>query len=152
MVALVGETLFIANVGDSTGILCSTLPVFEKAGVQYIVDAAATEAPFGTDVATGAAANSSSQEASESAPGREEEGSSEGGAGEWSNTLVITAEHSPESAHEYRRLRRHRSRVGDPSLPALVVVYDSNSHDKNRCSPVFAADEAGRLVVTNKGR
>lgn len=69
-----------------------------------------------------------------------------------SNTLVITAEHSPECPYEYERLLAFRAREGNPAVPALVVVYDSNSNDKTRCSPCFERDSSGKPCVTNKGR
>jgi hypothetical protein len=51
--------------------------------------------------------------------------------------MVITAEHSPESAYEFDRLRSYRSREGDSRQPALFVVYDSPTHDKSQCQPIF---------------
>ena len=70
-----------------------------------------------------------------------------------SSTLIITAEHSPECPYEYERLHRYRVRDGNPSIPALVIVYDSSSsHDKSKCSSVFEKDSNGNIAVTNRGR
>jgi hypothetical protein len=65
---------------------------------------------------------------------------------------VLTAEHSPESPYEFCRLREFRCREGEPTQPSLMVVYDSPSHDKARCSPVFELNDEGTPCVTNKGR
>ena len=53
---------------------------------------------------------------------------------------------------EYERLLSFRAREGSPTVPALVVVYDSNSSDKTRCAPCFERNSAGKPCVTNKGR
>lgn len=60
---------------------------------------------------------------------------------ELTDTLVITAEHSPESLYEYVRLINFRPSEVDATLPALNVVYDSPSSDKTRCTPVFKVNE-----------
>ncbi len=147
MVALVGQHLYIANVGDSSGILCAPYPVLhQQSSIQYITDAALSSSS-GTGLSRSASVQNGSAlhhvaQSSESAAA----------AMGYNGTLVITAEHSPESPYEYKRLREFRSRSGDSALPALMVVYDSNSHDKIRCNAVFEEDAEGHLHLTNKGR
>ncbi|CAM9856321.1 unnamed protein product [Scytosiphon promiscuus] len=116
-------------------------------------------------------------------------------------TLLVTADHSPESVREFERMRfTHPSNAngGRPPvapnstgggnggggrwggtaghignggsnnqqqqqqqqqqtglsfrLPSLLVVYDSPSSNKLKCSPVFDVDIKGTPRVTNKGR
>jgi hypothetical protein len=67
------------------------------------------------------------------------------------DTLVFTAEHSPESLYEFERLRGFRAREGDVNVPSLTIVYDSGSHDKSKCQPVFKKNAAGNFYVANVG-
>ncbi|CAN0167741.1 unnamed protein product [Ascophyllum nodosum] len=91
-------------------------------------------------------------------------------------TLLITADHSPESIREFERMRlthpasqlphqqqhhhqHHRGVVGAANqtgpknfLPSLLVVYDAPSGNKLKCSPVFDVDYTGTPRVTGKGR
>lgn len=167
MVALVGQTLYTANVGDSSGILCAAYPVLHQTETnQYITDAALSSSGGGGGASPGRADSGrkgcASHHIAAASPDSAAAVSPPADSNGYSNTLVITAEHSPESPYEYRRLREFRRRVGDASLPSLMVVYDSNSHDKNRCNPVFEEDTAtaaegegsssSNLRITNKGR
>jgi serine/threonine protein phosphatase PrpC len=128
IIALVGSTLYAANVGDSSGILSASLPVLHPSMVSHLGDSAMNHKRHTRPPSGGA-----SQE-------------------ERSDTLVLTAEHSPESPEEFLRMREFKCRDGDPSQPSLLVVYDASTHDKSRCSPVFSLDSAGNPVVTNRGR
>ena len=123
--ALVDGRLYIANVGDSTGTLCSLQPVLSRANVHPLGDSA---------LAAGARAREPTVADTER-----------------STTIVLTAEHSPECPYEYIRLRDFRPREGDPRQPSLNVVYDTPSHEKVNCPQVFALNEGGQPVVTNKG-
>lgn len=95
-------------------------------------------------------------------------------------TLVVTAEHSPESPAEYLRLCAARSEdlhythppVSNTSnncssmtdvtfgpmetlpVPELLVVYDeSNVQDKGKCPRIFSLDQqTQQLAITNNGR
>lgn len=82
-------------------------------------------------------------------------------------TLLVTADHSPESVREFERMRLTHPANGGASaanissssqlgaaftLPSLLVVYDSPSSNKLKCSPVFDVDIRGTPTVTNKGR
>lgn len=125
IIALVNSTLYIANVGDSSGILSSSHPVLHNSMITHLGDSA-----------IGHKRHTHHLESQE----------------EYSDTLVLTAEHSPESPDEFLRMRDFRCREGDPSQPSLLVVYDASTHDKSRCSPVFSLDVNGNPVVTNRGR
>lgn len=191
IVALIDQELYIANVGDSTGILCSSFGVLSTADLRYVRDAAvpsekwrvkhdSNEMVPGVPLESSASGggNSDDGKTAQVPPSPNEAGpacSSSSGAGGASggtgtdsisgvgsssptstnrnaSTLVVTAEHSPECPYEYERLLAFRSREGSPTVPALVVVYDSSSNDKTRCAPCFERDSSGKPCVTNRGR
>ena len=171
IVAIVDYCVYVANVGDSSGTLSTTLPVLTSKLIKHIGDAASLPGA-GLVVAggvDGAAVREASSSSSSSSSGSSSSSSSsgapcEGGsAGESmsvdagsvqvsQDNLVITAEHSPESISEFCRLRAYRCKPGDARLPALAVVYDSPSADKTRCSPVFSLDDDGVPTLLNKGK
>jgi len=126
--------MYTANVGDSSGTLCTVAPTLVPSMLVPVGDAAL---PLGTQSAAAIAA-----------AGR----STSGQLGPPEDTLVITAEHSPESPSEFERLRAFRPRDGDAMQPALSVVYDAPSLDKSRCAPVFSLDANGTPTVTSKGK
>ena len=129
IIAIVGYNLFIANVGDSSGTLCCPSSVLSKSYIHHLGDAAIPPAITSENVGS-IAINSDGP----------------------TDTLVVTAEHSPESVLEFCRLRSFKHREGNALQPSLVVVYDSSSHDKTQCSPVFDVDPEGRPTVTNHGK
>lgn len=133
LAALVGNSLYVANVGDSTAIMCSSRPILQRSLVHFEVDAAMT--PQAGSTPGGSAEKCPTDEAGAAA----------------SKVLVLTAEHSPESPYEFDRLRRYRPRDGDESQPALFVVYDSPTHDKSQCQPVFDPS-ASILQPSHRGR
>jgi len=124
IVAMVGTKLYTANVGDSTGIICSKFPLFSNSDLVHLSDSAEPPAPRSI-----CAVGTTSLD-----------------------TLVITAEHSPEYPEEFLRLRLHKHRQGDETQPSLNVVYDAQGHDKNSCSPVFRIEADGKPIVTNNGK
>ena len=129
IIAIVGYNLYIANVGDSSGTLCCPKTVLSKAHIHHLGDSAIPPAITADNVAS----------VSINIDGP-------------TDTLVITAEHSPESVFEFCRLRSFKHREGNAHQPSLVVVYDSSSHDKTQCAPVFDVDVAGRPSITNNGK
>lgn len=134
LIALVGNSLYIANVGDSSALMCVAHPILHKSLVQFERDSAASpgSSEMGSLVRDSTVVDSSVN----SSP---------------SKILVLTAEHSPESPYEFDRLRRYRTRDNDACQPALFVVYDSPSHDKSQCQPVFDPS-ASSLVPSQRGR
>lgn len=93
-------------------------------------------------------------------------------------TMLLTADHSPESVREFERMRfthpasqlpqhhqnyhlqhfyHHDQQHGHKQqhrawVPSLMVVYDSTSSNKLKCSPVFDVDLSGIPRVTGRGR
>ncbi len=137
VIAIVGSTLYSTNVGDSSAILCAQRPVLSLNHLVHVGDSAL--------------ASPESEETSNRTHDRMHTDSKSDGS-ELSQTLVVTAEHSPESPSEYVRFRNFRPRPTDAQHPALMVVYDSSTHDKSRCNPVFTLNSSGYPVVTNRGR
>jgi len=148
MVAFVGNELYVSNVGDSTGILCSAHGVLTSSMVNHLQDAAVSD-----DVSRTFKSNRKHfSSASESPTSVSDCLESHSEYSITSNTIIITAEHSAECPYEYERLHRYRPREGHPLLPALSVVYDdSHIHDKSKCPPVFEKNIDGTLCVTNSG-
>ncbi|CAM9823197.1 unnamed protein product, partial [Sphacelaria rigidula] len=69
--------------------------------------------------------------------------------------MLVSADHSPESIREFERMRlTHPASGGNGKyrLPSLMVVYDSPTSNKLKCSPVFEVDHTGKPRVTGKGR
>jgi hypothetical protein len=132
--ALVDGLMYIANVGDSSGTLCCLDPVLSKTHLTAVGDAAVAVG-FRDTIAHSICPVDDINSSSEN-----------------SNTIVITAEHSPESPYEFLRLRDFRARVDNPRHPSLNIVYDSPAHEKAQCPPVFLLGLNGHPMVTNKGR
>lgn len=124
LVAIVGTKMYTGNVGDSTGIMCASRPVLCESMLKFVGDAGDPERKVS---------------------------SIPNGGNEMSNTLVITADHSPESHTEFCRMRSFRPRDGDPTQPSLLVVYDASQQDKSRCPDVFKMDKSGIPQITNRG-
>eukprot|EP00903_Cladosiphon_okamuranus_P014142 g13143.t1 len=157
LVALVeGRTLYTANVGDSSallGIRGRRVEVSDLAQHSFWKDGGGVMEPSREQGTVGDPALS---------PARAEDGFP-------CQTLLLTADHSPESVREFERMRltHPANRQGSASagtagndgqlgsafsLPSLLVVYDSPSSNKLKCSPVFDVDVKGTPRVTNKGR
>eukprot|EP00596_Hydrurales_sp_CCMP1899_P003857 CAMPEP_0119051016 /NCGR_PEP_ID=MMETSP1177-20130426/72770_1 /TAXON_ID=2985 /ORGANISM="Ochromonas sp, Strain CCMP1899" /LENGTH=453 /DNA_ID=CAMNT_0007030069 /DNA_START=94 /DNA_END=1455 /DNA_ORIENTATION=- len=130
--AIVDGLMYIANVGDSSGTLCCLESVLNKSHLTPVGDAAVP-----VDFKEIIAASTSKSEKT--------------CVVESSNTIVVTAEHSPESPYEFLRLRDFRPREENPKHPSLNIVYDSPAHEKAQCPPVFSLGINDHPIVTNKG-
>jgi len=149
MVAFVGNELYVSNVGDSTGILCSSHGVLSSSMLSHLQDAAVPNEISRTFKSNRKHCSLASQSPTSVSDCLE----TNSDYSITSSTIVVTAEHSAECPYEYERLHRFRPREGQPHLPALSVVYDhSHTHDKSRCPPVFEKNIDGTLYVTNSGR
>lgn len=111
IVLIVGTTVFVANVGDSSAVAYTAKPVLQKQDLQFEIDAANL--------------------------GRTQIESAGEVVDTDSSCLLISAEHSPESALEFCRLRTFRPSEMDSRYPAIQVIYDVCSHNKRECVPVF---------------
>ena len=129
--ALVDGHLYVANVGDSSGILCAAQEVFCKADVTILGDAAVHNERRKQYIDSIRVDDSDLKDKSA--------------------TIVITAEHSPESSYEFLRLRDFKPRDKNSEHPSLNIVYDTAASEKAKCPPVFSLGEDGLPVVVNKG-
>lgn len=150
LVAVVNTSMYIANVGDSTAVLCTGYPILHKQLLRHEIDASLKEC-----------GSSHSSPSSSDTSGSCNSGLTDHSAMSLSNStnsatiskvLVLSADHSPESPYEFSRLRRFRCRENDPQLPALTVVYDSPTHDKSQCYAIFPNPSLSEpLVPSNRG-
>ena len=129
--------IYTANVGDSTGLLCTSLPVLYESDLQPLTTGSgAGKALGGSGGIGGGGGREVDEDDNIPAP---------------STLLVVTAEHSPECPHEFARMRTFRTREGDPSQPALSVLFDS-IHKGGALSPCFSVDGGtGRFMLNKKG-
>lgn len=128
IIGMIDNKIYTANVGDSTGIICSKYPILHPRQITFL-----------GDISTPEKTDSSLHIHSTNAPSS-------------SNTLIITSDHSPESPSEFERLRKFRPNELNPLQPALAVVYDVPNVEKTRCPPIFAIESDGSLRITNNGR
>ena len=110
--------MWIANVGDSTGILCAKHPIFKSSQLK-----------FEKDVANPDKVVVSSDK-------------------ELTNYIVLTSEdHSPENSEEYKRMRTFKPNEENPNHAELLFIYDKQRTPKHLCSPVFDIAEDGEPTV-----
>lgn len=114
LIIVLGKKLWIANVGDSTGILCAKHPVFKPSNLRLEKDVAI--------------------------PGKVAVESVD----EPTNLIVLTSEgHSPENPEEYVRMRNFKCSEQDPNQAELLCIYDKTGVTKTMCPPVFNISEDG---------
>ena len=138
MIMIVGNKMYIANVGDSTGLLCSSSsnsssssssnskskPVLKKSFLTYEKDV---------------------QEPSIIKSNRLDEDIG-------SNTLILTLDHSPENPEEFIRCRKQNPSMIDPLKPSLNFIYDNITiSNKSCCPPIFDIGENGIPIKRTTG-
>jgi serine/threonine protein phosphatase PrpC len=113
---VLNKKLWIANVGDSTGILCAKHSIFKPSHLRLEKDVA-----IPGKVIT---INESVDEPT--------------------NLIVLTSEgHSPENPEEYVRMRNFKCSEQDPNQAELLCIYDKSGRAKTMCPPVFNISEDG---------
>lgn len=116
LIIVLGKKLWIANVGDSTGILCAKHSIFKPSHLRLEKDVA-----IPGKVIT---INESVDEPT--------------------NLIVLTSEgHSPENPEEYVRMRNFKCCEQDPNHAELMCIYDKTGIAKTMCPPVFDISEDG---------
>lgn len=124
LILVLNKKLWIANVGDSTGILCANHPIFKPSHLKFEKDVGIPE----KIVVTG------------------DEGI--GFSNEPTNLLVLTSEtHSPENPEEYVRMRNFKCSEDNPNEAELLCVYDKSGMLKHMCPRVFDLQEDGIPTV-----
>ena len=149
-VILDGVRVVVANVGDSTAILCGVeavdMPLRPASEWEPLSGRTSTD----DDVASAAGGGSVGGASSPSSA-----------ANARAPCFELTRDHTPESVHEYERVaafRPSRSSPGSSSgggtsgggadsrpVPELLFVYDSLTASKLSCPAVFEADPGGGL-------
>jgi len=121
LVLVLEKKMWIANVGDSTGILCAKHPIFKPQHLKCEKDVANPDKVVVHS---------------------EEESSIP------TNYIVLTSEdHSPENPDEYKRMRAFKSSEENPNHAELLCIYDKIRRSKNLCPPVFNISEDGEPSV-----
>lgn len=110
VVLLLGKKIYIANVGDSTGIVCAKHNIFKPSHLKFEKDTAISEKVVVT--------------------------SDEGV--KFTDYIVLTDEgHSPENIEEYKRMRNFKCSQDNPHYAELLCVYDKQHESKKYCPPIF---------------
>jgi serine/threonine protein phosphatase PrpC len=113
--------MWIANVGDSTGILCAKHPIFNSSHLTFEKDVGIPEKMYETKKADD---------------------------DKLSNYIILTSEdHSPEDPEEYKRMRAFKASAENPHHAELLCVYDKQGRTKTMCPPVFNISEDGTPTV-----
>jgi serine/threonine protein phosphatase PrpC len=118
VVLLLGKKMYIANVGDSTGLLCCKHPILKNSVFNYEKDA--TD-PIKTVVYD---------------PSRDKP----------STFIELTCDHSPENIMEYLRMRRVKRFEEDHNHAEILCIYDKQGKYKPSCKQIFDINADG--VVT----
>jgi serine/threonine protein phosphatase PrpC len=120
IILLLENKLWIANVGDSTGIIFSKNSIFKNSHLKYERDIATPDkVVVHTDTDTNLL-----------------------------NYLVLTSEgHSPENPDEYIRMRNFMKSPENENHAELLCVYDDPNKIKNMCPHVFNIEEDGIPTV-----
>ena len=118
LILVLGKKMWIANVGDSTGILCAKHPIFKSSHLRFEKDVANPDKVV--------------------VPSDKE----------LTNYIVLTSEdHSPENPEEYKRMRAFKPNEENPNHAELLCVYDKKRTAKHLCPPVFDIAEDGEPTV-----
>lgn len=115
IIVLIGRKVYIANVGDSTGLLCCKHPILKPSHIKYEKDVAnPTKEINSEDIDTSL-----------------------------STYIELTSDHSPESIDEYLRMRAFKCSDENPNQAELLCVYDNQDKHKPYCPQVFNISESG---------
>lgn len=118
VVLLLGKKMYIANVGDSTGLLCCKHPILKNSAFNYEKDAADPTKTVVYD------------------PSRDKP----------STFIELTCDHSPENIMEYLRMRRFKRFEEDHNHAEILCIYDKQGKYKPSCKQIFDINADG--VVT----
>jgi len=121
IIVLIGRKIYMANVGDSSGLLCCKHPILKTSHIKYEKDAATPT----KEVRSEEVDNSPS------------------------TYIELTRDHSPESIEEYIRMRAFKCSDENPNHAELLCVYDNQYKHKPRCPNVFDISESGIPTIRN---
>jgi serine/threonine protein phosphatase PrpC len=121
LIIILGKKMWIANVGDSTGMLCAKHPILKNSDLMFEKDVAIPEKMYETK---------------------------KEGDDTLSNYIILTSEdHSPEDPEEYKRMRAFKPSEENPQHAELLCVYDKQRRAKSLCPHVFNISEDGTPTV-----
>jgi serine/threonine protein phosphatase PrpC len=121
LIIILGKKMWIANVGDSTGMLCAKHPILKNSDLMFEKDVAIPEKMYETK---------------------------KEGDDTLSNYIILTSEdHSPEDPEEYKRMRAFKPSEENPHHAELLCVYDKQRRAKSLCPHVFNISEDGTPTV-----
>jgi serine/threonine protein phosphatase PrpC len=126
MVVIVKTKMFIANVADSSVLLCTkpSLSVLNRSLIKYERDCASSDILL-QSAFTGELSSSA---------------------------LELTCTHSPDSLREFDRLRKKNPSKKNPQFPELLCLYDNQGLVKQECKPIFTISaESGIPIKENNG-
>lgn len=115
IIVLIGKKIYMANVGDSTGLLCCKHHILSQSHINYEKDVANPTKEI----------NSESVDTS------------------LSTYIELTRDHSPENADEYVRMREFKRSDENPNHAELLCIYDNQYKYKPSCPHVFDISEFG---------
>ncbi len=118
VVLLLDKKMFIANVGDSTGLLCCKHPILKNSSFKYEKDAADTTKTVVYDSSCDKPCN----------------------------FIELTCDHSPENIMEYLRMREFKRFEENNNHAEVLCIYDKQGKYKPSCKQIFDITEDG--VVT----
>jgi serine/threonine protein phosphatase PrpC len=121
IIVLIGRKIYMANVGDSSGLLCCKHPILKTSHIKYEKDAA----------------NPTKEVRSEEVDNSP------------STYIELTRDHSPESIEEYIRMRAFKCSDENPNHAELLCVYDNQYKHKPHCPHVFDISESGIPSIRN---
>jgi serine/threonine protein phosphatase PrpC len=130
-----GRRAVVANVGDSSAVLCGGHP---EAHAMRHIDSWPGSAR--------AVAKTAKPEEIVAAPSPHPE------LARGPTDMEMSADHSPECEAEFTRMREARPSVSDSRRPELLFVYDTLTASKMSCPHIFVVDPAsGKPIRTNRG-
>jgi serine/threonine protein phosphatase PrpC len=129
VIVFLDKKLYIANVGDSTGILYSEKPVFTPFRIED--EKSNSSNPVISDPERDILNENGCNKAATSA-----------------NYIEMTGDHSPENPLEYIRMRDFKCCGDNPLLAELKCIYDNQcEQNKYNCPDVFNISETGEPIV-----
>jgi len=119
IIVLIKRKIYIANLGDSSGLLCCKHAILNRSHIKYEKDVA-------NPIKDTHIENLDTS---------------------LSTYIELTRDHSPENADEYTRMRTFKCSDENPNHAELLCVYDKQYKYKPSCPSVFDISESGIPTV-----
>jgi len=132
---IANNILFVANVADSSIILCAREKKLQQTMVKHVRDCA-------MHLSDKSFEKTSTEETST------EETSTEPVL---TAVLELTSNHSVDCVKEFNRMRTTHPSVTDPQVPELLFLYDDHHVPKRTCKPIFSLSETFEPALDPSG-